>query len=243
MTLMPNRWLGLTAFLFAAEGSGSGSPGGDGASPSPEAVLFPNDRAQTGDEAENGQSLTISYANADDDATDDPASDEAGDLADTVPEDGRYSLTMPEGVEVDQELLDALGTDFRDMGLTSRQAQKLADTFIETQTKRGAAAAEGWANRVQGWADDARKDRDIGGHKWQGTVSNAQRALSTLGTPALKEYLNASGGGNHPELIRIFAKVGSMIREDNPPTGGADGDGRKAETAHLLFPNDAPKGK
>lgn len=254
MTLMRNRWLGRAALLLSAEGesfgggSASGSHGAETNAPSPEAVLFPDDKANAtdaddadddwsdGDHDGNGEGqINGKSGTAKDDA--------ATDLADTVPDDGKYSLTMPDGVEVDHELLDAMGSDFKELGLTNGQAQKLADKFIETQSRRGAAQAENWANRVQGWADEARRDRDIGGHKWQGTVSSAQRALSTLGTPALREYLNVSGGGNHPELIRIFAKVGSMIREDNPPTGGADGGGRKAETAHLLFPNDAPKGK
>lgn len=249
MTLMRNRWLGRAALLFSTEGDSFGGGGNEANAPSPEAVLFPDDKANAtddfddddreddfGDDGGDGNGKGKDGDNATKD-------DAAKDPDDTVPDDGKYSLTMPDGVEVDQELLDAMGSDFKELGLTTRQAQQLADKFIETQSRRGAAQAENWANRVQGWADEARRDRDIGGHKWQGTVSSAQRALSTLGTPALREYLNASGGGNHPELIRIFAKVGSMIREDNPPTGGADGGGRKAETAHLLFPNDAPKGK
>jgi hypothetical protein len=33
-----------------------------------------------------------------------------------------------------------------------------------------------------------------------------------------------------------------MISEDKPATGGAEGKGKPAEAAHVLFPNDAPKG-
>lgn len=253
MTLMRNRWLGRAALLFNAEGDSFGGSGNEANAPSPEAVLFPDDKANVADDVNGDFDDDDRDNDFDDDGVDGNGKGKDGDNAtkddaakdpdDTVPDDGKYTLVMPDGVEVDQELLDAMGSDFKELGLTTRQAQQLADKFIETQSRRGAAQAENWANRVQGWADEARRDRDIGGHKWQGTVSSAQRALSTLGTPGLREYLNASGGGNHPELIRIFAKVGSMIREDNPPTGGADGGGRKAETAHLLFPNDAPKGK
>ncbi|MBB3590676.1 hypothetical protein FHX08_001020 [Rhizobium sp. BK529] len=235
MTAMLSRHL-FPAVLRSAEGSGSG--GGDaGASASPENILFPDDAASPdGDNgSHNGDDLADHDAGKPDDTKDD-------DPADRVPDDGRYTLTMPEGIEVDQELIDALGPDFHNLGLTNRQAQQLADRFIEIQGRRGRAASEAWAGRVQGWADEARKDREIGGAKWAGTVGSAQRALSRLGTPALREYLNTSGGGNHPEMIRIFAKVGSMIQEDNPPNGGAGGNGRKAETAHLMFPKDAPKG-
>lgn len=227
--------IGRPEIAMSAEGPNGGGSGG-GESASPETILFPDDTASP--DGDTGGDDHAETENRDavkpDDSTDDPA--------DRVPDDGRYSLTMPEGIEVDQELVEALGPDFHEMGLTNRQAQQLADRFIEIQGRRGKAASEAWAGRVQGWAEEARRDREIGGAKWGGTVGSAQRALSRLGTPALREYLNTSGGGNHPEMIRIFAKVGSMIQEDNPPNGGAGGNGRKAETAHLMFPKDAPKG-
>lgn len=225
--------IGRPQIARSAEGAGSSSGGGEDTAP--ESVLFPDDApSPDGDTGDNDDNATDHDAGKTGDATDDPD--------DRVPDDGRYSLTMPEGIEVDQELIDALGPDFHTLGLTNRQAQQLADRFIEIQGRRGKQASEAWAGRVQGWAEEARKDREIGGAKWGGTVGSAQRALSRLGTPALREYLNTSGGGNHPEMIRIFAKVGSMIQEDNPPNGGAGGNGRKAETAHLMFPKDAPKG-
>lgn len=168
--------------------------------------------------------------------------DKKDDPADTVPADGKYKLTMPEGVQVDQALVDALGPDFKELGLTNKQAQKLADKFISIQTDRAKKLGDDWATRVSGWADEAKADKDIGGDKWDGTVKSATRAVNALGTPALKEYLEATGGGNHPELIRFMAKVGAMIKEDNPAAGGAGGDGKPADAAHVLFPNDAPKG-
>lgn len=164
------------------------------------------------------------------------------DPANKVPEDGKYTLTMPEGVEVDQELLDALGPKFAAKKMTNAEAQELADEFIKVQTARETKKREEWGNTVQKWADDAKADKDIGGDKWDATVASSRRAVNALGTPALKEYLQASGGGNHPELIRVFAKVGELIKEDDPAGGGAEGKGKPAETAHVLFPNDVPKG-
>lgn len=159
-----------------------------------------------------------------------------------VPEDGKYTLTMPDGVELDAELADALGPEFKDLGLTHAQAQKLVDKYIAIQSKRAGEQSEGFAKTVAGWADTAKKDAEIGGDKWDATVQVAQRAVNALGTPALKEYLNASGGGNHPEVIRFMAKAGALIAEDNPASGGAEGRGKPAEAAYTLFPTDAPKG-
>lgn len=186
-----------------------------------------------------------------------PADDKAKDAAlDAVPDDGKYALTMPEGIEVDQEMLDAVSPRFKELGLTTRQAQALTDDFVKLQQKR----AEDYAGKPEGqwsmaayqyfqkngtpdkWADTAKADKDIGGDKWDATTTTAMRAIRQFGTPALTDYFEASGAGNHPELIRFMAKVGSMIKEDTPAIGGAEGHGKPADPAHRLFPDDAPKG-
>lgn len=242
--------MGSVSPVWNAEGVGSGGAAADAgtdgaqaaadAGKSPESVLFPDDGAKPDGDADKAAG---DKAGEDGDK---PADDAAGkkpdDVADKVPEDGKYNLTMPEGVDVDQGLLDALGPQFKEFGLTNAQAQKLADKFIEAQTARMGKQSETWANTISKWADDAKADPEIGGAKWDGTVSAAVRAVNTLGSPALKEYLNATGGGNHPEVIRFMAKVGAMIKEDSPAIGGAEGAGKPADAAHILFPNDAPKG-
>ncbi len=182
-----------------------------------------------------------------------PAAPDAGDV---VPADGKYTITAPEGMQVDQEMVDALAPAFKEIGLTGKQAQQLADKFTEMQTKR----AKEYADKPEGqwsmasyayfqkngtpdkWADTAKTDKEIGGARWDGTVSTAVRAVNTLGSPGLKEYFEASGAGNHPEVIRFMAKVGAMIKEDSPAADGAGGSAKPAEAAHILFKDDVPKG-
>lgn len=172
-------------------------------------------------------------------AKDDKSKDDPGS---NVPEDGKYDLKMPDGIEVDQELLDAISPKFVAKKFTRSEAQEFVDEFTKVQQARAKQRGEDWANTVQGWVDSAKKDKDIGGDRWGSTVSSATRAIAKLGTPELKEYLDASGGGNHPELIRFMAKVGALIREDRPAGDGAGGSGGPADPAHRLFPNDVPKG-
>lgn len=247
------------------EGGAGGEGGGEGEKPAaPETVLFPNEEkgadGQPGNSEGDGKPADQpagdwkefepdaaktdeenAAAKAEHDKTK-PAEEKPVADADKVPEDGKYALAMPEGVTVDQELLDALGPEFKELGLTNAQAQKLADKFIASQQAKAEKQGETWAGTIGKWADDAKADKEMGGVKWDGTVAASRRAVDTLGTPALKEYLNSSGGGNHPELIRFMAKVGSMIKEDSPAGGGAEGSGKPADPAHILFPSDAPKG-
>lgn len=254
------------------DGEGAGEGGDAGGDKSPESVLFPDegnkgdagedgtgDDADGGDKPGEGGSEWKEYEpdpnksdeeNARLKAEHDKAKPKEGDdkgkksddPADQVPEDGKYELAMPEGIPVDQEMVDALGPEFAELGLTNAQAQKLADKFIEVQKGKMEARGKEWGDRVSGWVDDAKNDKEMGGDNWDTTVSNGRRFLDAHGTPELRDYLNASGGGNHPEIIRVFAKAGALIREDNPADGGAGGSGKPAEAAHVLFPNDAPKG-
>lgn len=214
-------------FLRAPDHDASTGDAAAAETPAAETILFPADDAAAADPA----------------AGDDAAKDgDRADPADVVPEDGKYALTMPEGVEVDQALLDELGPEFKELGLTNSQAQKLADKFIASQQAKAEAQGTRWSETITKWADDAKADKEIGGDKWDVTVAASQRAVKNLGTPELREYLNASGGGNHPELIRFMAKVGAMIKEDSPAGSGSEGSGKPADPAHLLFPSDAPKG-
>lgn len=160
-----------------------------------------------------------------------------------VPEDGKYSLTMPEGIELDTALLDALGPTFKELNLSNGHAQALADKFIEAQRAKSEQATAQWAETINGWADKAKADPEMGGGKWDKTLASAISARDRFGSPALNEYLEASGAGNHPEVIRFMAKVGSMIGEDNPAI--SDNPGRKVSTdsASILYPDDTPKGK
>lgn len=234
--------------------SGAGDPPAGDPPADPGSILFPNEgdkpaETTAGDtpagdwkefEADPAKSdEDNAAAKAEHDKTKPASKDE--DPANKVPEDGKYALTMPEGVTVDQELLDDLGPEFKDLGLTNAQAQKLADKFIASQQAKAEKQGEAWSSTITKWVDDAKADKEIGGAKWDTSKSDAQRAIKTLGTPALGEYLNASGGGNHPELIRLMAKVGAMLKEDSP-AGGGEGGGKPAEAAHIMFPSDAPKG-
>ena len=131
----------------------------------------------------------------------------------TVPEE--YSFTVPDGLELNKELLDKITPVFKDAGLTQAKANALVDvytkeilpTFVKQQT-------EAWKAEVTGWAETTKKDPEIGGAKFDTTIEKAARALNTI-NPALKEALDKYGFGNHPEMIRAFAKVADMMSEDS----------------------------
>lgn len=159
-----------------------------------------------------------------------------------VPEDGVYNLVMPDGMELDADLLAAVAPTLKDLNMSHGNAQALVDKFIEGSAAKAEAATRRWGETVTGWLDSAKNDPEMGGAKWDATEAASSSFVKRFGTPALKEYLEASGAGNHPELIRIMAKAGSMIGEDDPAISENPGGKVERDPAAILYPNDKPKG-
>lgn len=91
---------------------------------------------------------------------------------------------------------------------------------------------EAWQKTTEQWAADVKADKEIGGDKLTGNLSAAQRALAQFGTPELKEYLEGTGLGNHPELVKAFVKIGKAMSEDGMVTGKESGQRSAAEVLY-----------
>lgn len=133
----------------------------------------------------------------------------------------KYEFKAGEGVELDQEALKGFEPLARELNLTNEQAQKMVDLYGEKLLPQiQKQQTEAWQKTTEQWAADVKADKEIGGDKLVSSLSVAQRALDQFGTPELKEYLNATGLGNHPELVKAFVKIGKSMSEDRVVTGG-----------------------
>lgn len=122
----------------------------------------------------------------------------------------KYEFTPPEGQELDANALAVFEPIAKELGLSQEQAQKLVDIYPQIQQQQ----AEAWSKQVADWGEQVKADKEIGGDKFNASVGAAQRALDQFGNTELREYLNASGLGNHPALVRFCAKVGKAMAED-----------------------------
>lgn len=147
-----------------------------------------------------------------------------------VPES--YDLKMPEGVELDKAAADEFTAIAKELKLDQATAQKLADVAA----KQAQRQAEGHAKLVESWVEQVKTDKDIGGDKLNENLAVARKALESFGTPELKDVLNSTGFGNHPEVIRAFYKIGKAISEDRF-VAGSPKSGAANDPAKKLFPN------
>lgn len=179
----------------------------------------------------SGGSDTLLTDDKSDDNTDTGGSDDSGeggsdDNTDTTQEtDGEGSQTapdtyadfaMPEGVEVDSELLAEATPIFKELGLTQEQAQKLVDFQAKQVQASSQRNVDAFNQLMNDWQNQSENDKEFGGDKFDENIKIAQSAISKFGTPELKQLLEEHGVGNHPEVIRFMVKVGKLTAEDVP---------------------------
>lgn len=127
----------------------------------------------------------------------------------------KYEVKMPEGMELDQGMLDTFSPIFKELGLSQEQVQKLADTYVpliqSSEEKTRQKAMADYKQITDGWR--AETEKDLGANK-KTELAFAGRAIQKFGGPELRELLANTGVGNHKALVSFCAKVGKTISED-----------------------------
>lgn len=138
----------------------------------------------------------------------------------------KYEFKPTEGQELDAAALEQFEPIARELNLTNEQAQKMVDLYgSKIMPMVQQQQVEAWQKTTEQWAADVKADKEIGGDKLTANLSAAQRALEQFGDPELKEYLDSTGLGNHPALVKAFIKVGKAMSEDKVVTGGHESGG------------------
>lgn len=106
----------------------------------------------------------------------------------------------------------------KELALKSDGGQKLVDWANEQGTALLEAASKARESELQkeqqSWVDALKADAEFAGDKFDPALKSAQRAMTAVGTPALKQFLEETGLGNHPEMVRAFARMGAKLGED-----------------------------
>lgn len=173
-------------------------------------------------------------SNADAGANGDPSqTDNKDGKAPGAPE--KYDLKVPDGMTLDESALAEFDPVARELNLSNEQAQKLADIYSKRMTELAQRQQESWKETTAKWVDNVKADKEIGGQNLDTSVRHAQAALTKFGTPELKAQMDATGMGNHPELVRVFARIGKAMAEDTFVQSSRDG--VQSDPAKKMFPS------
>jgi hypothetical protein len=159
---------------------------------------------------------------------DDMAREKLGIPKDATGYEVKRPDNLPAGLNYDEKFEQAALPIAHKLGLTPSQVAGLMEFYTGYQS-------EGFKS-IQVEAQRSMDDAQALLKKEWGTAFdvNAQRAkiaAKHFGGDALVNFLNASGMGNSPELIRAFAKIGGQMTEDQLRVGQGSGFGVTPEQA------------
>jgi hypothetical protein len=144
------------------------------------------------------------------------------------------AFAIPDGVVADESVLGEFKAVAKELNLSQKDAQRLADLSANMALKQQQAARD---QQTQ-WAESAKTDKEFGGDAFSGNLAVAKKALDTFASKELRGILDATGLGNHPEVIRTFVRIGKQISEDGSIVRGSKADSA-SDPAKRLFPNQA----
>ncbi len=124
----------------------------------------------------------------------------------------KYSLVKPEGLpDYDEGAEKAFREQAHKLGLSDRQAKGLFEWYGSTAGEKFASASEAQKASLEQGLTALKAEW---GQSFADKVAQAQKAVGFYGDDELKGFLNESGLGNHPAMVKLFAKLGSGLKED-----------------------------
>lgn len=128
--------------------------------------------------------------------------------------EGELKLKLPEGSLLKPDAVEKVAARAKELNLTPEQAQAELERESQTLSSFVEGQKAELAQTVSAWVDEAKKDQEIGGEKFAANAEVARQVVNRFGTEAFKKALNESGLGNHPELVRVFVRIGRAMKSD-----------------------------
>lgn len=123
-----------------------------------------------------------------------------------------------DGVEFDAEQLKGFTDVARELGLSQEKAQKLFGAMMPTARDY---LTQNLQAQTKEWAKATMSDPEVGGADFKAKQGVASAAYKQWATPELRNLLNSAGLGNHPEVVRLFYRIGKGMQQDSGVAGSA----------------------
>ena len=148
-------------------------------------------------------------------------------------------LNPPKDSPLSKAQVEQIASFAKEHKLDQKAAQLLLDNQHKAMAEAKAGVLESQKAELKGkrseWLKEAESDAEIGGKGFAENAVLAERAVTRFASPTLRKMLGDSGLGNHPELIRTFARIGRAMADDKFIHPGAP-PGKVRSVAETLYP-------
>lgn len=173
--------------------------------------------------AKEPESKETSESEAKAEVNDEPAKEGEASKEAEPEKEVSYDLKLNEESVLHESVVESIKEFAKENGLTNEAAQKmldqqngLMDNFVKQQQEQ-------WDQQVDSWVDELKNDPEYGGDKFNETTEYARRTFSRFAPESFVELINETGYGNHPELVKLFARIGREMEEDRIVTSTKPG--------------------
>lgn len=200
-----------------------------GESQTTETILTAEQSEETAGQPEDGSAEGVKAGDGEQEA-------EAKGDGEAAPEAPTYDYEVPAemGEVVNQEAVDEFKSWAQKHNLSDEAAREAWQMGLDLQGGIAAQLQEKLTQQADEWMEQTKADEEIGGAKLAQTAAVAKKAMARYATPELKKVLNDSGIGNHPEMVRLFYKIGKSISEDSIVPAQSNSAAEKS-TAEVLY--------
>jgi len=150
---------------------------------------------------------------------------------------------LPEHFQTDEEAITQFSELITTLGIDNDKAQMLIDFAVNHTDQHNQSSAKNdqetqhkaQQEKTAAMVQQAQQDREFGGAQLNQSMIMAQNALQSLGNDALIDMLEESGLGNHPEMIRLFYRVGKHMNEDQFVSTNSGSSSSNKSLADILY--------
>ena len=118
--------------------------------------------------------------------------------------------SLPEGMQKNEPMEKFFRKSMHDAGLSQKQAGDMYKSYNELVTQSTDQNGKNTEATEKAWDTEIRQEFGLA---YTDQLEAAKAAVEEFGSDGLKDYLNDSRLGNHPEMIKFAAKIGSQLLE------------------------------
>lgn len=148
------------------------------------------------------------------------------DQAEGAPE-SYEAFTVPEGIEIAEEVMPDVQELFKDLNLPQAKAQEVFEKLLGLQERINGTpeqqmqrAEENIIALNTSLAEQCKQLPDIGGERFGESLATASKVMQQFGTPELRSLIALTGVGSHPEFFKMMVAIGSKMSPDTFEQGG-----------------------
>lgn len=150
-----------------------------------------------------------------------------------VPE--KYDLKLPENSLLTPEAVEKISLYAKEKGLSQEEAQALVERENSAVSSYAERQKQEYAEHAATWVETIKADKEIGGEQFNKSIEMAKRVVDKYADPEFKRVLNETGLGNHPELVRTFARIGRQMSEASFVKSSTHTSGTQKSHAERLY--------